>query len=59
MSNTKTAKRTRARVAGVREIARLCGYSPSHVCRVRQGARISRPLRAKMREAGLKFKEGK
>ena len=55
MSNTKTAKRTRARVAGVREIARLCGYSPSHVCRVRQGARISRPLRAKMRELGLRF----
>ena len=55
MSTEKTTKRRRARVAGVREIARLCGYSPSHVSRARAGQRISRPLRAKMRELGLRF----
>ena len=45
------------RMAGVREIARLTGYSPAHVCYARRGLRMSRPLRAKMRELGLKFKE--
>ncbi len=57
----ETMKRKRARPAGVREIARLTGYSPAHVCYARQGLRISRPLRAKMRALGLKFKsvEGK
>ena len=49
----------RLRAAGVREIARLTGYSPAHVCYARRGLRISRPLRAKMRELGLKFEEGK
>lgn len=55
--STRNKKRTRA--AGVREIARLTGYSPAHVCYTARGLRISRPLRAKMRELGLKFKEGK
>ena len=50
-------KEKKCRVAGVREIARLTGYSPAHVCYARKGVRISRPLRAKMRELGLKFKE--
>ena len=49
----------RCREASVREIARLTGYSPAHVCYTRRGLRISRPLRAKMRELGLKFREGK
>ena len=49
------AKRRKTRAAGVREIARLCGYSPAHVCYARKGERISRPLRAKMRELGLRF----
>ena len=49
----------KCRAAGVREIARLTGYSPAHVCYARKGVRISRPLRAKMRELGLKFQEGK
>lgn len=44
------------KAAGVREIARLTGYSPVHVCCARKGDRIARPLRAKMRELGLKFK---
>lgn len=44
------------RAAGVREIARLTGYSPAHVCYARRGARISRPLRRKMAELGLRFK---
>ena len=59
MTNETTAKRTRLRAAGVREIARLTGYAPCYVCIVRQGQRKARPLRAKMRELGLKFKEGK
>lgn len=42
--------------AGVREIARLTGYSPAHVCYARRGVRISRPLRRKMAELGLRFK---
>ena len=50
------AKRGRLREAGVREIARQTGYSPCYVCIVRQGMRKARPLRAKMRELGLKFK---
>ena len=50
------AKRGRLREAGVREIARQTGYSPCYVCIVRQGQRKARPLRAKMRELGLKFK---
>lgn len=54
-----TVKTRRARVAGVREIARLTGYSPAHVYYTKEGLRISRPLRTKMRELGLKFKEGK
>jgi hypothetical protein len=49
----------KCREASVREIARLTGYSPAHVCYTRRGLRISRPLHAKMRELGLKFKEGK
>ena len=52
-----TSKKSRA--AGIREIARLTGYSPAHVYYTKEGLRISRPLRAKMRELGLKFKEGK
>jgi len=44
---------------GVRELARLTGYSPAHVCYTRKGERISRPLRAKMAKLGLKFREGK
>ena len=50
------AKRGRLREAGVREIARQTGYSPCYVCIVRQGKRKARPLRAKMRELGLKFR---
>ena len=50
-------KNKKCRAAGVREIARLTGYSPAHVCYARKGVRISRPLRAKMRELGLKFQE--
>lgn len=55
------ASRTRARMreCGVREIARLTGYSPAHVCYAARGLRVSRPLRAKMRELGLKFREVK
>lgn len=56
MSRTKKLK---TRACGVREIARLTGYSPSHVSYVARGMRISRPLRAKMRELGIKFKGGK
>ena len=52
-------RQQRCREASVREIARLTGYSPAHVCYTRRGLRISRPLRAKMRELGLKFREGK
>ncbi len=48
--------KTKMRAAGVREIARLTGYSPAHVCYARRGARISRPLRRKMAELGLRFK---
>ena len=54
-----TVTKTEMRAAGVREIARLTGYSPAHVYYTKEGLRISRPLRAKMRELGLKFKEGK
>ena len=49
--------RKKCREASVREIARLTGYSPAHVCYTRRGLRISRPLRAKMAKLGLKFKE--
>ena len=52
-----TVKKRKFRVAGIREIARLTGYSPAHVSYARRGLRISRPLRAKMRELGLKFEE--
>ena len=48
--------KTKTRAAGVREIARLTGYSPAHVCYARRGVRISRPLRRKMAELGLRFK---
>ena len=48
--------RREERLAGVREIARLTGYSPAHVCYARRGVRISRPLRRKMAELGLRFK---
>ena len=57
MTNETRQKRTRLLEAGVREIARLTGYSPCYVCIVRQGQRKARPLRAKMLEMGLKFKE--
>ena len=50
-------KQKKCREASVREIARLTGYSPAHVCYTRRGLRISRPLRAKMAKLGLKFKE--
>ena len=59
MTNEARQKRARLREAGVREVARLTGYSPCYVCIVRQGQRKARPLRAKMRELGLKFKEVK
>ena len=49
-------KEKKCRAAGVREIARLTGYSPAHVCFARRGMRVSRPLRAKMRELCLRFK---
>ena len=49
-------KEKKCRAAGDREIARLTGYSPAHVCYARRGMRVSRPLRAKMRELGLRFK---
>ena len=52
----QTKKRNRLHEAGVREIARLTGYSNCYVCIVRQGQRKARPLRAKMRELGLRFK---
>ena len=51
-----TAQDDKLRESGVREIARQTGYSPCYVCIVRQGKRKARPLRAKMRELGLKFK---
>lgn len=52
-----TEGRTRGRrAAGVREIARLTGYSPSYVCIVRKGERKARPLRERMRELGLRFR---
>ena len=51
-----TAQDDKLREAGVREIARLTGYSNCYVCITRQGQRKARPLRAKMRELGLKFK---
>ena len=57
MTNEPKSKRKKLRAAGVREIARLTGYSPTYVCITRQGQRKARPLRAKMRELGLKFKE--
>lgn len=44
------------RAAGVREIARLTGYSPSYVCIARRGERKARPLRERMRELGLRFR---
>ena len=50
-----TMKKKKMRAASIREIARLTGYSPAHVCYTRRGLRISRPLRAKMRELGLTF----
>ena len=59
MSIKKNQRAGKLREAGVREIARLTGYSPCYVCIVRQGKRKARPLRAKMRELGLKFKEVK
>lgn len=52
----KRAGKKKAHPAGVREIARLTGYSPAHVCYARRGLRVSRPLRAKMRDLGLTFK---
>ena len=57
--DTMKTRNPKARAAGVREIARLTGYSPAHVSYASRGMRISRPLRAKMRELGLKFKEVK
>ena len=48
-------KKKKCRAAGVREIARLTGYSPAHVCYARRRMRVSRPLRAKMRELRLRF----
>lgn len=51
-------KKRKFRVAGVREIARLTGYSPAHVFYTSRGQRISRPLRAKMHELGLRFRKG-
>lgn len=56
MTNETTRKRTRYLAAGVREIARRCGYSIGHVSMARKGLRKSRPLHAKMRALGLKFK---
>ena len=56
MSIKKNQRAGKLREAGVREIARQTGYSPCSVCIVRQGKRKARPLRAKMRELGLKFK---
>lgn len=55
MANGKSKKK-KLREAGVREIARLTGYSPAHVCYARKGDRFARPLRAKMLALGLKFK---
>ena len=58
MSNKKRRVQRRVlRACGIREIARLTGYSPAHVFYTAKGVRISRPLRAKMRELGIKFKE--
>jgi hypothetical protein len=56
MKVDKENKRKKARPAGIREIARLTGYSITHVCFASRGIRKARPLRAKMREMGLKFK---
>lgn len=47
------------RVVGVREVARLTGYSPAHICYLRHGRRTSARFERKMRELGLKFQEGK
>lgn len=49
-------KRMEPREAGIREIARMTGYSPAHVCYAARGERISRPLRAKMAALGLVFR---
>lgn len=43
----------------VREAARMIGSSSSHVFYIMHGERKAHRLRAKMRELGLKFKEGK
>lgn len=52
MANT----RQKTKATGVREIARLTGYSIAHVCYARKGERKARPLRTKMVELGLRFK---
>ena len=38
----------------LRALARELGRSPSHVCRVMHGERVSRSLAAKLRERGIK-----
>lgn len=46
----------KTRATGVREIARMLGYSAGHVCLIRNGKRKSRTFSRKMKEHGLRFK---
>jgi len=52
-------KRRALRPVGIREAARLTGCSVAHVWYIRHGERKSARFAAKMRNLGLKFKEGK
>jgi len=43
-----------------RALAKALGRSPSHICRVMRGERVSRRLAAQLRQRGVKVaKEGK
>lgn len=60
MKGEKKAQKRRAlRPVGIREAARLTGCSVAHVWYIRHGERKSARFAAKMRELGIKFKEGK
>ena len=58
MAIVKSNKKRVFRMVGVREAARLTGCSPSYVWYIRHGQRKSARFERKMRELGLKFKEG-
>lgn len=59
MATVKTRKRRALRPVGIREAARLTGSSPAHVWYICHGQRKSARFDRKMRELGLKFREGK